>query len=92
MDREATREDFEEIVTEILLGLDRLIVLRDGPDVDQARAAVMRELVTFADRVTLPLAQALRLIRDTSSGASSNTARRALEEACIPDPEDDDGC
>lgn len=37
----------------------------------------------------LKLAQALRLIRDTSTGSASNTARRVLDEAGIQDPEDD---
>jgi hypothetical protein len=38
---------------------------------------------------TLTLAQALRLIRDTSTGATSNIAARALKQAGIEDPEDD---
>lgn len=41
------REIFEQLVTDILVALDDWTDLRDGPDVDDARDAVMRELLTF---------------------------------------------
>ena len=40
---------------------------------------------------TLPLAQALRLIRDTTAGFASKHAERTLIEAGFEDPEDDCG-
>ena len=41
------REGFEQLVTDLLVALDDWTVLRDGPDVDDAREAVMRELLAF---------------------------------------------
>ena len=41
-----------------------------------------------AKAACLRLAQALRLIRDTTDGYPSNVAARALREAGIPDPPD----
>jgi hypothetical protein len=41
------REEFEQLVTEILVALDPWTDLRDGPDVDDAREAVMRELLAY---------------------------------------------
>lgn len=37
------------------------------------------------------LAQALRAIRDTSDGWTSNHANRALLDACVFDPPEDEG-
>lgn len=48
-------------------------------------------LIDTIDAFLLPLAQALRLIRDTCPGAASNTAARTLAESGIEDPEDDSG-
>jgi len=45
LEREPSREDFEQLVTDILVALDQWTTLRDGPDVDDAREAVMRELL-----------------------------------------------
>lgn len=41
------REEFEQLVTDILFGLGDRLDLRDGPDVDDAREAVMRELLAY---------------------------------------------
>lgn len=48
----AHRENFEQLVTDILFALSNIgdgdrLILRDGPDVDDAREAVMRELLAF---------------------------------------------
>jgi hypothetical protein len=39
------REDFEQLVTDILVAVSDWTVRMDGPDVDDAREAVMRELL-----------------------------------------------
>lgn len=46
-DDEQLRENFEQLVTEILVALDDFTDLPDGPSVDDAREAVMRELLCF---------------------------------------------
>lgn len=43
----------------------------------------------FAPEVERVLAQALRLIRDSTDGYAANVARRALAEASVPDPPDE---
>jgi hypothetical protein len=43
------REAFEQAVTDILFGLSDWLDLQDGPDVDDAREAVMGELLAYAD-------------------------------------------
>lgn len=61
------REDFEQLVTDILFGLGDGLVLRDGPDVDDAREAVMHELLArvelFGQRTT---AQAAAVLEDVA--------------------------
>lgn len=47
MSDDRRREDFEQLVTDILVGLGDRLELRDGPDVDEAREAVMRELLAY---------------------------------------------
>lgn len=42
------RDDFEQVVTDILFALDDWTDLPDGPSVDDAREAVMRELLAYA--------------------------------------------
>jgi hypothetical protein len=44
--RTSIPHDLEQLVTEILVALDEWLYLPAGPDVDDARAAVMRELLT----------------------------------------------
>jgi NTP pyrophosphatase (non-canonical NTP hydrolase) len=53
MPSQSSREGFEQLVTEILVALEPQLTVMDGPDVDDAREAVMRELLAHhADNVS----------------------------------------
>jgi hypothetical protein len=79
------RENFEQLVTDILFALsecgdgDRLI-LRDGPDVDDAREAVMRELLAYDGVGAVgPLREAERLLHTGIEGNMSFALERVRE-------------
>ena len=46
------------------------------------------EVAPVEENAELRLAQALRLIRDSTSGYAANVADRALREAGVPDPDE----
>lgn len=89
--RETTcrREEFEQLVTEILVALDGWTDLPDGPTVDDAREAVMRELLAF-DRLNRgpEFEQAMRETQTRAMGMSemrlTDLQRTALANVIEP--------
>lgn len=56
----------------------------------QAELTVLRARAEQAEAQRLRLAQALRILRDTTRGFAANVADRALAEAGIVDPPEED--
>lgn len=77
------REAFEQAVTDILFALSDWTELNDGPDVDAAREAVMRELLAYCDPkgAVSDRGVAIKALSKIAAGPNDNPAAEPWSKA-----------
>lgn len=86
----ASAPDVLDGLRELVSDLHRGRGTPDGEDLNGCRGCEAQSLVDTLDARLLRLSQALRLLRDTSGEYVGNVAQRALDEAGIPEPPEED--